>query len=558
LEGGGVELPTRQCAWVIAYLITRRHVACERETLARAVWPRVEREKALASLRNAMSAINREAGDRLVTGDEAMVRLSAEVESDWGELRRVLLLSRVEPDEGARVERLDAAGELLDQTFLPGCRQEWCRDIRAQMEAEAGEVAGARVELEEARGDWEAVVEAAEKWRTIAPGSSGACAAAMRAWSTHGRADRALEVFEACVTELKLLRLDVPEELATMADRLREGRADATPAIPALDVVLQRAWRENRASVAEFLASNWSLVLAHSSLEEGKALSAAAAEAAGEGSRSKAILLRIAGFSAMMAADYSAAERHMIAALQAADELGDRNLRAAAGTTAAFLYAEMRRWSESRAMLERTRGLAEDRGVELNFRITEACILWDEGSTDEAKAAHLECAAERLPPRLACSVDVNLAIFYAHDQNWREAQKWAARAVRGASAQGDPYLSAAARMTHCLALAGRGTAEEARTELRVALELAVRHRMTRLAAMILDHGGQALSLMGDEDRAYRALEAAERLRINIGHVRSEPEERQFGDLQRKLAQGRATGDRKPPLEVCTELAGELQ
>lgn len=513
-----IVFPTRQCAWILASLMVSPKTTESRESLARKIWPRVPSKKAHASLRNALAAINRVVGDKVFAAEGDLVVLTLDVESDWLRLQHNLHLARTEIDNLDHIERVEQTLGLL---FLPGCRLDWVADLRIGMSDLAIEMASLRAEWQERWGTWYDALESAERWRQLAPSSLAATAAVMRARTALGESTRAASSFHQY--ELKRRSQSVPPELTNFLAQIEAGTGSPTPDMAE---VLQ-----DPAKLAEYLSANWGMIMPHAGPKVCLAVAEAAAEAAVPGSAAQAVLLRIAGFSALMAGEPEVAREHLERSVRVADLIGDSTLLAHSSANVALLHTELRNWSAASKMVHRARNNAENSGspnARAHAALIQGVLEWLHGDEEQAKEILLTAGPSDV--RLAGTIQAKLAQFFNHDQNWREASRWAAASLNAAEVSGDASLRARALMSRGLSLAGRGLVDEARNDARQALELASRFEMVQLEPVLLDHVGQTLHMTGDRNLCGRAFKAAESLRQELGNVRVGPEISQFEPL----------------------------
>jgi DNA-binding SARP family transcriptional activator len=532
-------LPTRQCQWVLVALLTDPLGVESRESLARKIWPRVDIKKSQASLRNALAAINRAMGEKVCAGEGDQVCLVTPLESDWHELRQAMHLARTEPDNLAHIDRADV---ILGLLLLPGCRLEWINDLRTQMGDYAIEIAALRAEHEERHGELQEAIEAAERWRDLAPLSTAATAAAMRTRAAAGEIERAGRDFR----QFEQRRRAVPEELVVLWAGIEAGQAER-PSLPSII--------HDPAGMAEYLASHWALAMNRAGPQEARKVAEAAAEAAPAGSVAQAVLLRTAGGCSLIAGEIEAARGHAERATRVADLIGDPALLATAAANAASFFSEIRDQKAADRMITRARqsAIAAQNPNTMSFvSLIEAKMAWRDGDRQEAKEIMLAATANDV--RIGGMVQCNLAVFYNHDENWREGCRWASSALIAAEVVGHPALRASSLAARGLGHAGRGLAVEARADIRQALEIVSRYEMKLMAPSVLDQAGKALDLIGQPELALRALAASELLREEMGNTRCAPEIEQYKTTQAALEERLGHIEITDPMRQCAALA----
>jgi DNA-binding SARP family transcriptional activator len=237
-QRGVIHIGQKKAEALLAFLALQTRPA-SREVLADLLWGETAQEQARQSLRQALSAIRRAAGEDLVVTTRETVALNREwIDVDVSDLESAA--SGGDPEAITRVALRPFAemgeGLLLDEErfdFWLGRERERTRELLIAVKAR-------RLEQLAAAGQTEAAVLAALDILSIEPTREATHRELMRLYARLGRRDAAVRQYITC-TEVLRRRLGVTPEPATRAlhDEIRDAvQAGETAAVPRKGAVL--------------------------------------------------------------------------------------------------------------------------------------------------------------------------------------------------------------------------------------------------------------------------------------------------------------------------------
>jgi DNA-binding SARP family transcriptional activator/Tfp pilus assembly protein PilF len=234
-DGREIAVASRKTQGMLAVLAVNGPAAVTRERMAAMFWGDLAEERARHSLRQALTALRRDAA--IVEASGETLRLDAGVcSSDAAEF--TALAASTDPGELERAVAL-YAGTLLDglsakeQAF-----EEWLAAERARLAKAAAEAMARLAAHQAGQGEHETAVRLLNRLLAVDPANEGARRALMRSLDALGRRGEALNQYHLC-REVLLKQLQVEPDAATQAlyDSLRKASGTEGRGRPVIAVV---------------------------------------------------------------------------------------------------------------------------------------------------------------------------------------------------------------------------------------------------------------------------------------------------------------------------------
>jgi DNA-binding SARP family transcriptional activator len=227
LEYAGQPVPIdRRKALALAAYLGLSDLAQSRDTVAALFWPELDQERARASLRATLPALNRAMPDPWLEADRAALRLLHDrVQVD---VRRFIDL--VKQGQAEKAETLSEAAynalreavalyhaDFLEGFSLPDCPEfeSWMTIQREWLQRELGAALRRLAQHESGGGDAEAALDHARRWLALDPLHEPAHRLLMRLYAAHGQRADALRQYQQCADLLDSELLTPPEDETT-------------------------------------------------------------------------------------------------------------------------------------------------------------------------------------------------------------------------------------------------------------------------------------------------------------------------------------------------------
>ncbi len=548
--GTRLPIPTRPAARLLALLASEPGRRWRREAVAAEIWPDAEYGSEGVSLRSALTMLRRTLGEGVVGADRERVWIEAgAVATDRERFGAVLRREGIETD-GDRRETLLADLAEAPAGFLEGWDAPWITVLRDE---HARAVARTALELARVRFDAGSYADArrlALRALGARPGNEGAIAVAARAAAALGERDEAIALAAGAGGSEELRRL--AREIETAPAPTAPDRADM------LFDAFETTLRTDAEGAVRFLLANRSLWWRQRDLARAKALVALALAAEGVPDRLRARAAAVASSLHLRTSHYAEA----LAALERAESLvGDDEPELALdirGVRGSLLH-EMRRNDEAEPLLDAA--VAEYRTSEKGplslpvALVSRGHLLWHVGRPAEARADYAEALAALSGDHPGIgyargTILANLAGIAHVEENWPEVERNAALARGVLTVRVDVMTTVLVESHLLLVRTALGEPGLGPRLGRAPLE-AVRCGMRRMSLVVLDHVAEGFALMGHGRAARELSHAVGLFRSELGHVRSQAEERV---LARVFARAEALGGSEVPPAPSTGYA----
>lgn len=218
---------SKKMKFLFAFLAARAGQPIHDDVLLELFWPDSPMEKAKGSLNQACSRIRRTLrgakGSKILLRARQTVVIDSGLDLEHDYLQTLELLSKAEQAEGqGQIERaMHHRQELLRQEYRPymeACYMDWALERRGELERKLGDALRSLAAYGLAKENFEQAEEAANRVLSIDRTCQTSHGIAMEALLGRGRAEKALQQFEACEIALRE-ELEVEPSIALLTLR---------------------------------------------------------------------------------------------------------------------------------------------------------------------------------------------------------------------------------------------------------------------------------------------------------------------------------------------------
>jgi predicted ATPase/DNA-binding SARP family transcriptional activator len=236
LDGDPLPFPTDKARALLAYLALENAHPHRREPLAGLLWSDQPEDKALHSLRQALSSLRKTLGDAWLGLERDTVALlaTAKIQVDVREFQTHLAAARAHRLNPRRLQNALALyqGSFLDAFYLNGAPlfEEWAALQREALQQNALAALAHLLEYHERRHEYPQAQEIARRLLALAPWDETTHRALMQLYAAEGQWAAAQNQFATCRRYLlDEIGTDATPETHTLAATLRRAAAQNTP-----------------------------------------------------------------------------------------------------------------------------------------------------------------------------------------------------------------------------------------------------------------------------------------------------------------------------------------
>ncbi len=218
-----ITLPSRSAQSLFAYLILNAGTPVRREKLAGQMWPDSTEEAARDYLRHALWRIRKvlqpASAEEFLQADDLTVTFlsSPAYQLDTAILARA--------DESQSASELITALSAYQGELLPGFYDEWVVLEREHLQAIFERGMGHLLDMLQAGGRWQEMLEWGEKWIALGQRPEPAYRALMAAHAAQGDMSKVAATYERCLKSLKEFGVEPSEVTAGLYEKLKAGQA---------------------------------------------------------------------------------------------------------------------------------------------------------------------------------------------------------------------------------------------------------------------------------------------------------------------------------------------